>query len=86
MTLLMVKGGQAMRLILLVAATILLTACSTEAQGKSEERFSIKSTNENHIYIVEDTETNCKYLLYSEYKEGGGITPLLNYDETPDCY
>lgn len=50
-----------------------------ELREQEKDRFS----NSNY-YIILDRVTGCKYLeYYNTY--GGGVTPLLKSDGTPDC-
>jgi hypothetical protein len=70
---------------LIVLSIFMLTACgSAKVEGKDKERFVYHNTGDTNLYVVEDTETNCKYLQFEGYREGG-ITTLLKSDGTPDC-
>lgn len=68
-----------------IVAAIILAACGAAPAGetKTESRFVGQSASD-HLQVVEDTETGCRYILYDGYKNGG-ITPLMLPDGTQSC-
>jgi hypothetical protein len=69
---------------LIILLTLVLVACSSQAEGETYERFVTHGTNDNYLFIIEDTETGCRYLQFEGDREGG-ITPLLKGDGLPSC-
>ena len=60
--------------------TLVLAACgASEAEGGGESRFEASG-----VYVIDDSITGCKYVLY-DWDRAGGITPLLNAQGEPDC-
>jgi hypothetical protein len=64
-----------------VLSVLLLSACGT-VEASKESRFT---ETDGYLDITTDKETGCKYLISTEHNFGGGITPLLKSDGTPDC-
>lgn len=70
--------------ITIFGVTAFLFGCSsTQAAEEGESRFiTIYNDRDYGNDIIQDTETNCKYI---KYNSAGGITPLLRSDGRPDC-
>ena len=68
------------RLIVVITGLLIVTACGS-VEADKEDRFS---GGDSSINIKTDKETDCKYIIYTGYREDS-ITPLLKKDGTPDC-
>lgn len=75
------------KIVLIAMATLLLSACNsddtTSSDKQKDERFS--SYSGSTLSITQDSESGCRYIIYSHKSNKGGITPLLKADGTPDC-
>lgn len=77
--------------LLLLAAVLLLTSCSTPAKAEEPEsspRFTMEyhksdSANIDCFYIITDTETGVQY-LYVDGCYSGGLTVLQSAPETEE--
>ncbi|UGO51012.1 hypothetical protein PQE70_gp159 [Bacillus phage vB_BanS_Nate] len=74
-------------LTLAVLSVALLSGCS--AQGDSmrftdDPQAYTKTGGDVETYIMIDTYTNCKYVIFNWYN-GGGASPLLDKEGNPIC-
>ena len=78
---------------LILASTLLLSLASCDSQQNAkvdkpdeDTKILVFICRHDKIRYYYDKDTKVMYVIYTDYREGGGMTPLYNPDGTLKLY